>query len=316
MKKLAILDDYEHAASVCADWSVLSAELEVSIFQDHLGDEDAVAARLRDFHIVFLMRERTPMQRSLLERLPKLEMLITSGMRNLSIDMPAARALGIDVTGTPILGYPAAEHTWALLFALAKRIPADDRLIRGGAWGQALNRGFSGKTLGIVGLGRLGARVARVAQALDMQVLAWSQNLTAERCAELGVERCSKNALFERSDFVSVHLVLGERSRGLIGTAEFRRMKPTAYFVNTSRGPIVDEAALIEALEQSRIAGAGLDVYDAEPLPADHRLRQLPNTVLTPHQGYVTVENYEIFYRTAVENIRAWLDGAPINLLN
>ena len=316
VKKLAIIDDYEHAALESADWSTVGDDVEITVFHDHLEDEDAVAERLQPFHLVSIMRERTPFPASLLARLPKLELLVTSGMRNASIDLEAARSNGVVVTGTPILPYPAAEHAWALIIALAKRMPADDRNMRAGRWGDALNVGLYGKTLGVIGLGRLGPRVAGMGQAFGMNVVAWSRNLTRARCEEFAVTLVSREELFATADFVTVHLTLGERSRGLIDASDFARMKPTAYFINTSRGPIVEEAALIEALQSGRIAGAGLDVYDIEPLPADNPLRSLPNTVLTPHTGYVTKENYEVFFTTTVANIRAWLDGEPINVLS
>ena len=315
MKKMAIIDDYEHAALESADWSALRGAVEITVFHDHLADENAVAERLEPFEIVSVMRERTPFPGSLLSRLPKLGLLITSGMRNLSIDLVAARNNGVVVTGTPILPYVAAEHTWALILALAKRVPADDRNMRAAGWGETLCVGLNGKTLGVIGLGRLGPQVARVGQAFGMKVVAWSLNLTQSRCDEFGVTQVSREELFATSDFITVHLTLGERSLGLIGAADFALMKPTAYFINTSRGPIVDEAALIDALESGSIAGAGLDVYDIEPLPGDHPLRGLANTVLTPHQGYVTKENYETFFTATVANIRAWLDGVPVNVL-
>jgi phosphoglycerate dehydrogenase-like enzyme len=315
MKSLAILDDYEHAARALADWSVLDDDVEITTFHDHVADEEALVERLRDFHIVWAMRERTPFPASLLERLPKLEHLLTSGRRNSAIDLEAARRRGVVVTGTPILPYPAAEHAWALILALAKRIPADDRNVRAGAWGTATNVGLNGKTLGILGLGKLGGQVAQIGRAFGMRIVAWSPNLTQARCDELGVELVTKQALFTESDFVTVHLQLSSRSRGLVTAAELRLMKPAAYLINTSRGPIIDEPALIAALRDGIIAGAGLDVFDVEPLPPGHALRVLPNTVVTPHQGYVTVENYRLFFATAVENIRAWLDGRVVNSL-
>jgi phosphoglycerate dehydrogenase-like enzyme len=315
VKKLALIDDYEHAALAMADWSRVDGEVEITTFHDHVADQDALAARLAPFHIVCMMRERTPFPRSLLERLPRLEYLLTSGMRNPSIDLAAAKDRGIVVAGTPILPYPAAEQTWALILTLAKRIPADDRSVRAGAWGTTVNVGLSGKTLGIVGLGKLGAQIARIGQAFGMRVIAWSQNLTQERCEEFGVEYTDRETLFSTADFVTIHLQLGERNRGLVTAREFGLMKRSAYLINTSRGPIVDEAALIAALRDGRIAGAGLDVFDTEPLPPDHALRTMPNTVLTPHQGYVTAENYRLFFTTAVENIHAWLAGNVVNAL-
>ncbi|MBN1238691.1 MAG: D-2-hydroxyacid dehydrogenase family protein [Gammaproteobacteria bacterium] len=315
MKKLAIIDDFEHAALSMADWSALQRDVSITVFHDHIADEDALVERLRPFDAIAIMRERTPFPRSLLESLPNLELLITSGMRNLSIDLDTAERRGVAVCGTPILPYPAAEHTWALLLALAKRITADDETVRDGGWGSSVNVGLNGKTLGIVGLGRLGEQVAAVGKAFGMRIAAWSENLTGERCAEVGAELVSKQELFAGSDFVTVHLQLSERTRGLIGARELALMKPTAYLVNTSRGPIVVEDDLIAALREGRIAGAGLDVFDTEPLPPDHALRRLPNTVLTPHQGYVTAENYRLFFTAAVENVGAWLDGRIINSL-
>jgi phosphoglycerate dehydrogenase-like enzyme len=316
MRKLAIIDDYERAALEMADWSALHQDVSIAVFHDHLSDEAALAERLEDFQIIAIMRERTPFGRSLLERLPNLELLITTGMRNSSIDLAAAKELGVTVTGTPILAYPAAEHAWALILALAKRVPADDKSVREGDWGNAVNIGLQGKTLGVVGLGRLGAQVARIGHAFGMRVVAWSENLTEQRCREIGTERVAKDDLFLSSDVVTIHLQLSERTRGLVRAHELELMKPTAYLVNTSRGPIVDEHDLVAALRRRRIAGAGLDVFDVEPLPAEHPLRRLPNTVLTPHQGYVTAENFRLFFSSAVENIRAWLDGKVVNALN
>lgn len=315
MKKLAILDDYEHAALALADWSPLGDDVDLTAFHEPIGNIDALAEKLGDFELVFLMRERTPFPAALIERLPKLELIVTSGMRNFSIDVEAARARGVVVAGTPILPYPAAEHAWALILALAKRIPSCDSEVRAGGWTSGLNLGLKGKTLGVVGLGKLGSQVARVGQAFGMNVIAWSQNLTPERCAEVGVIHVTREALFATADFVTIHLHVGERNRGLVTAADFELMKPEAFLVNTSRGPIVDEADLVAALRRGQIAGAGLDVFDVEPLPADHPLRTLPNTVVTPHTGYVTLENYREFYASTVENIRAYLIGKPINLL-
>ena len=315
MKRLAIIDDYERAARSSADWRALDGSVEIECFHDHLDDEAAVAERLAEFEIVFIMRERTPFPRSLFERLPRLEHLITSGMRNASIDLLAASDHDVVVSGTPIFPYPAAEHAWALLLALAKRVPIDDHSMRVGQWSSGFNVGLQGKTLGVIGLGKLGSQVATVGSAFGMNVIAWSTNLTSERCAEVGVARVSKEVLLKTADFISIHLVLGERSRGLIGAEELQLMKRSAFLVNTSRSPIVKEAALVAALQSGEIAGAGLDVYDVEPLPAAHPLRSLPNTVLTPHQGYVTQENFRIFYSTAISNIQSWLANEPTNLL-
>ena len=262
------------------------------------------------------MRERTPFPRQLLERLPKLSLLVTTGMRNLAIDTAAARELGIDVCGTPMLGYPAAEHTWALILALVKQVSAEDSIMHEGGWQQGLSTGLRNNTLGIIGLGKLGAQVAAVGLAFGMKVLAWSANLTSEHCAEHGVIRVELKDLLASSDIVTIHQVLSDRTRGLIGADEFAQMKSTAYLVNTARGPIVQESALIAALQNGTIAGAGLDVYDSEPLSPDHPLRSLNNAVLTGHTGYVMRENYVKGYSGAVENVLAWLNRKPIRLLN
>jgi phosphoglycerate dehydrogenase-like enzyme len=248
--------------------------------------------------------------------LPKLRLLVTTGMRNLAIDMEAARASGVPVCGTALLPYAAFEHAWALILALTKRIPSADRLMREGGWQAGVSDGLHGKTLGVLGLGKLGAKVARVAHAFDMRVIAWSQNLTDQQAAEHGVSRVEKDALFRESDILTIHMVLSDRTRALVGKHELALMKPTAMLINTSRGPIVDEAALVEALRAGTIAGAGLDVFDHEPLPADHPLRSIPSTVLTGHTGYVMQENYALGYAQAVEDIAAWLAGDPIRVLN
>ena len=315
MTRLAILDDYQNVALRMADWKTLPAGTEVVVFEDHLSELDAVAARLADFEIVIGMRERTPFPRALLERLPRLRLLITTGMRNASIDVAAATQRGIVVCGTAGLPYPTAELAWGLILALVRYIPIEDRATREGRWQVSVGWGLNGKTLGVIGLGGLGSRVARIGRAFEMTVLGWSQNLTAERAAEVGATLVGRDELLARSDVVSIHLVLSDRTRGLIGARELGLMKPSAYLVNTSRGPIVDEAAMIEALQKGRIAGAGLDVYDEEPLPAKHLLRHLPNTVITPHLGYVTEETYHIFYGHALEDVQAYLRGAPVRVL-
>lgn len=315
--KLAILDDYQNAAREAADWASLGFDIDITTFNRHLGhDEDEVAAALAPFHIIVAMRERTPFPRSLIERLPNLKLLVTAGMRNLAIDVAAARERGIVVSGTGMLPYPAAEHALALIFDLFKKISRENALMHAGGWQGEVAESLNGKTLGILGLGRLGARVARVALALEMRVIAWSQNLTPERCEEVGAALVDKEALFRESDVVSIHLVLSERTRGLVGARELAQMKPTAYLVNTSRGPIVDEAALVEALRTRRIAGAGLDGFDVEPLPVDHPLRSMDNAVLTGHMGFVVRELYTKVYGEAVEDIAAWMRGEPIRVLN
>jgi phosphoglycerate dehydrogenase-like enzyme len=313
--RVALLDDYQGVALGMADWKSLPTGTEVVVFKDHLADEDAVAARLADFDIIMALRERTPFPRSLLERLTKLKLLITAGMRNASIDMKAAAERGVLVCGTAGLPYPTAELAWGLILSLARRIPAEDRATREGRWQTSVGLGLNGKTLGVLGLGTLGSRVARVGRAFEMDVLAWSQNLTAERAALVGASLTTKDELLARADFVSIHLVLGERTRGLIGARELGLMKRSAYLVNTSRGPIVDEAALVRALQDGTIAGAGLDVFDEEPLPLEHPFRRLPNTAITPHLGYVTEETYRVFYGHALEDIKAYLGGTPLRVL-
>ncbi len=313
--RCAILDDYQNVALDLADWSAIAADIEIQVFSEHLGDEAAVATALADFEVVAIMRERTPFPRSLFDKLPKLKLLVTTGIRNLSIDVTAAAEHGVVVSGTEILKYPTAELTWGLVLAATRRIPQKCHCVSEGQWQTTLGTGLDGKTLGVIGLGTQGARVAGYGKAFAMEVLAWSQNLTVERCAEIGVTLVSKEELLARADVVTIHMVLGERSRGLIGAEELALMKPGATLVNTSRGPIVDEAALIKALKDGTIAGAGLDVFDQEPLPEDHPLRRLPNAVVTPHIGYVTAETYRIFYQQTVEDIRAWLDGAPVRVV-
>ena len=315
MTRVAILDDYQGVARGMADWASLPAGTEVVFFADHLKDNAAIAARLADFDAVVAMRERTAFPRALLERLPKLKLLITTGMRNASIDVAAATERGITVCGTSGLPYPTAELTWGLILALFRRIPQEDRSTREGTWQVSCGLGLNGKTLGVIGLGGLGSRVARVGTAFEMKVVAWSQNLTAERAAEFGATLVSKDELLATSDVATIHLVLGDRTRGLIGARELSRMKRTAYLVNTSRGPIVDEAALVAALNAGTIAGAGLDVYDDEPLPMDHPLRNHPKTVITPHLGYVTEETYRIFYGHALEDVKGWLAKQPVRVI-
>ena len=314
--RIAILDDYQNAALGAADWNSLGDEAEIKVFNEYIDGEAAVADALQGFDVVVGMRERTPFPKSLIDNLPDLKLLITTGMRNLSFNMDAARHKDIVVCGTNMLGYPASEHALALIFALFKKIPAEHRAMQDGGWQGVVAEGMKGKTLGILGLGKLGSRVAKVALALEMDVIAWSENLTPERCAEVGVNYVTKDALFAQSDVISIHLVLSDRTRGLIGTPELTLMKSTAYLVNTSRGPIVDEAALIEALANDTIAGAGIDVYDVEPVARDHPLRSVKNTVLTGHTGYVVKELYGLAYGEALEDIQAWIKGQPIRVLN
>ena len=316
MLKVAVLDDYQGVALEMADWASLGSEVTVRVFRDHLREENAIVERLGEFEVVAAMRERTPFPRSILDHLPQLRLLVTTGMRNASIDLEAATNLGIVVCGTGGVGYPTAELTWGLILSLVRHIAREDSTTRQGHWQTTMGIGLQGKVLGVIGLGYLGSQVATIGNAFGMSVIAWSQNLTAERAQERGATLVSKEELLSRSDVISVHLVLSPRTRGLIGAQELRMMKPTAYLVNTSRGPIVEETALIEALQGGAIAGAALDVFDEEPLPSDHPFLRLENTVLTPHVGYVTLETYQVFYRDVVEDIRAFLTGEPISVLN
>jgi phosphoglycerate dehydrogenase-like enzyme len=316
MMRVAILDDYQSVALALADWQSLHPQAQMQAFADHLDDPGALARRLHAFDCVVLMRERTPFPRELFDKLPNLRLLITPGLRNASIDVAAATERKVQVCGTDMLPYPTAELTWGLILALFRHIPAEDRAVREGRWQTTLGLGVRGKTLGVIGLGRLGTQVARIGKAFGMEVVAWSQNLTAERAAEAGAALAGKDDLFARADVVSIHVVLSPRSRGLVGAAELRRMKPTAFLVNTSRAPVVDEAALIAALGERRIAGAGLDVFEPEPLTKDHPLLKLDNVVITPHLGYVTEENYRLAYGQALEAIRAFLDGKVLRPIN
>lgn len=313
--RVAILDDYQGVALGLADWKSLGPEFTVEPFRERLSGEDALAERLRDFEVIVAMRERTHLPRSLLQRLPKLKLLVTTGMRNVAIDSKAAAEFGIVVSGTGMLTPPTAELTWGLIIALARHIPQEARQMRDGGWQTTIGAGLNGKVLGILGLGKLGSEVARVGRAFQMEVIAWSQNLAAEHATSLGATRVEKDELFQRADFLTVHLILSKRTRGLVTARELAMMKPTAYLINTSRGPIVEERALVDALANRRLAGAALDVYDEEPLPDDHPLRKLDNVVLTPHLGYVTVENYRRCYSDAVEDIRAFLAGHPIRII-
>ena len=317
MPRVAILDDYQGVAQKMADWTILPADCQVRAFRDHLTEIDALAQRLRDFEIITCMRERTPFGRELLQRLPNLRLLVTTGMRNAAIDTKAATDLGILVCGTaggP--DAPPAELTWGLILALARHIPREDVDTRAGHWGTTVGMSLEHKVLGILGLGRLGGKVAKIGVAFEMSVIAWSQNLTAERAAQHGATLVSKDGLFARSDILSIHVQLSARTRGLVGARELGLMKPTAYLINTARGPIVDEAALVQALQARTIAGAGLDVFDQEPLPPGHPLTLLDNTLLVPHIGYVTEDQYRVRYRDTVENVAAYLKGEPLRVLN
>ncbi|MEV5483745.1 MULTISPECIES: D-2-hydroxyacid dehydrogenase family protein [Streptomyces] len=315
--RCAVLDDYQDIARSMADWSVLAGEVDVRTLRRPFGSEDEVVAAIGDCEIVVAMRERTPFPASLLARLPRLRLLVTSGMRNAAIDLEAAARHGVTVCGTASNTEPPVELTWALILGLARHLVTESTAMRAdGPWQSTLGADLHGRTLGLLGLGKIGTRVARIGQAFGMKVTAWSRNLTAERAAEAGVRlAATKEELLETSDFVSVHLVLSDRTRGLLGADELRRMRPTAHLVNTSRAAIVDQPALLRALRENWIAGAGLDVFDQEPLPAGHPLRTLPNVLALPHLGYVTRRNYEGYFQQAVEDITAFLAGSPIREL-
>lgn len=309
LPKIAVLDDYQGVALQLADWSAVTARAQVTVFNDHLADADAVVERLRPFDVVCVMRERTPLRRAVLERLPNLKLIASTAKRNASIDAEAAAARGITVVHTSYSSTPTIELTWALILASARHIVSENASLRAGGWQRSVGDDLADKTLGIIGLGSIGSEVAKIGLVFGMQVIAWSQNLTREAAAAAGARLVSKEELLREADVISVHLVLSGRTKGLIGAPEFALMKPSARFVNTSRGPIVAEAALIDALAQGRIAGAALDVYDMEPLPADHPYRRVDHLLATPHIGYVSRGLYERFYRDTVTNIIAWLDG-------
>ena len=313
--QIAVLDDYQAIAREFAPWEEL-AGAELTYFHDHMLVDGVVRDLLAGFEVIVAMRERTPFTAERLASLPDLKLLVTTGMANAAIDLDAARELGITVCGTGSLPSPTAELTWGLIIALQRNLLEEDLRIREGGWQRTIGPELAGHTLGIVGLGRLGQRVARIAQAFEMEVIAWSENLTAETAASAGVEAVGFEDLLERSDVLTIHTRLSDRTRGLISKRELGLMKPTAILVNTSRGPIVDEDALLAALRNGTIAGAALDVYAKEPLPPDHELREAPRTLLSPHLGYVTTGTYEIFYREAVEDIAAWMRGEPIRVLN
>jgi phosphoglycerate dehydrogenase-like enzyme len=314
--RCAILDDYQNVALSMADWSKVASDIDITVFNKHLGAADNVVAALQGFGIVCAMRERTAFPRGVIERLPDLELLITTGMRNASIDLEAANVHGVTVCGTPAFGSGTAAIAAGLMLDLARRISYENARLKAGApWQTTVGLDLEGTTLALLGLGKLGTRMAEIGNAFKMSVIAWSQNLTAERCKEAGAELVSRDELFRRADFLSIHLQLSERTRGLIGRSELALMKTTAFLINTSRGPIVAEPALLAALREKRIAGAGLDVFDIEPLPLDHPFRSLDNVVLTPHLGYVTEQNYRAFFAGIVDDIRAFLDGKPIRVL-
>jgi len=309
MIKIAILDDYQSVALKLADWSQLEKRARIDVFHDHLADPAAVVMRLLPYDVVCVMRERTPLRREILERLPNLKLIASTAPRNASIDLAAAAARGIKVVHTGYFSSPTVELTWGLILAGARHLVAEAGALRVGEWQRTVGEDLAGKTLGILGLGSIGAKIATIALAFGMKTIAWSQNLTAEKAQALGAKWVSKEELLSQSDVITIHLVLSDRTRGLIGASEFALMKKSARLINTSRGPIIEEAALIQALEQGRIAGAAIDVYDIEPLPADHPFRKIPTLLATPHIGYVTRGLYERFYRDTVSNISAWLDA-------
>jgi len=313
--RCAILDDYQNVALKLGDWGKLK-DVEAKSFNEHLGSADNVVKTLKGFQIVSLMRERTPFPRAVIEALPDLKLLITTGARNASIDMAACAERGITVCGTTSYGNPTTGIAFGLILELTRRIGWEHARLKAGApWQVTLGMDIEGKTLGILGLGKLGSRAAGVGKAFGMNVIAWSQNLTLEKCKEAGVEYVSKENLFRNADIVTIHLILSQRTRGLVGSGELGLMKKTAYLINTSRGPIVDEEALIAALNSNNIAGVGLDVFDVEPLPLDHPFRRMDNVVITPHLGYVSQQNYAGYFRDIVEDIQGWLDGKPVRVI-
>jgi phosphoglycerate dehydrogenase-like enzyme len=309
--KIAILDDYQDVALRLADWSDVSRHAEIVVFNDHVAEPSAVIERLRPFDVVCVMRERTPLPREILQQLPNLKLIASTGPRNASIDSQAATDLGIAVTATGYDSTPTIEFTWSLILANMRGVDRETASLKAGGWQKGLGSNLRGKTLAVVGLGNVGKEVARIGLAFGMKVIAWSQNLTEETAASAaGATLVDKSTLFREADVVTVHLVLSGRTRGLIGRSEFALMKPTARLVNTSRGPIVDEAALIEALQARQIAGAAVDVFDVEPLPPDHPFRKLENVLATPHIGYVTEDLYRTFYGDAAGNIAKWLEAS------
>jgi phosphoglycerate dehydrogenase-like enzyme len=306
--KIAVLDDYQNVALECANWSVLRDRADIAVFQDHLADPDALIERLQPFDVVCVMRERSPLPRNVIERLPDLKLIASTGPGNASIDVAAAGDRGISVVHTGYRSDPTIEFTWALILASARHIVTEANAVRSGSWQQTVGTGLGGKTLGVLGLGRVGSQVARIGSAFGMNLIAWSQNMTPESAGAAGAILVSRNALFEQADVLTIHVVLSSRTRGLVGAAELQRMKPTARLINASRGPIVDEQALISALQNKQIAGAAIDVFDVEPLPPDHPFRALDNILATPHIAYVAEGLYKTFYEDTVSNIQTWLD--------
>ncbi len=314
--RLAIINDYRNQAMGAADWSRLSDEIQIDVFNDILSDPKQAAARLQPYEIIVAAREETEFDKLLVDKLTKLKLLIVHGMQNAALDLEALAENGVTVCGTRYgFSNSTVELSWALILGLAKRISQEDAAIRNGSWGDGLSFGLTGKTLGVLGLGKLGTGVARVGLALDMNVIAWSTNLQKDRCASLGVRKVEKTELFRESDILSIHLVLSERTRGLVSAREIGLMKSSAYLINTSRGPIVDELALIQALESKKIAGAGLDVFNQEPLPKEHAFRGLENVLATSHIGGRTRENFIARYSDCFDNVLSWLNGSPLRVI-
>ena len=316
MLNIAVLDDYQNVAFGCANWGDVAGKASVIMFNDHIHDWDSLVERLKDFEIICAMRERTPFPNEILHRLPNLQLLITTGMRNASIDVKAANDQGVTVCGTDGLPHPTAELAWGLILDLARNISRENEAVKNGEWQTTMGVGLKWKTLGLIGLGNLGGQVANYGNAFGMNVIAWSQNLTKEKAKEKNAKYASLETLMAESDFISIHTVLSLRTKGLIDSSKLELMKKTSFLINTSRGPIVDESALVNALEKNLIAGAGLDVFDLEPLPLEHPLITLGNTIITPHVGYVTKETYKIFYEQTVECITAFIQGNPIRVIN
>jgi len=314
--RIAVLDDYQGVALELADWSPLKHRADITVFRDHVAESAGVIARLKPFDIVCVMRERTPLPRAIIDQLPNLKLIVTTAGRNASIDMEAAKERGITVCGTPSTSHGTAELTWALILALVRNLPAESASVRSGGWQVTVGGDLEGRTIGILGFGKIGTRIAKIASAFGMHSLAWSPNLTSEAAERDGARLASKEQLFRDADIVTLHLVLSSRTKGIVGATELNWMKPTAYLLNTSRGPLVDESALIEALRSRTIAGAALDVYDVEPLPKSHPFRSLENVLATPHVGFVSEAGYRVFYSGVVEDIAAWLGGSPIRVMN
>jgi len=305
--KIAVLDDYQNIALTMADWLAIPGNPEIKVFNDHIVELEPLVERLFPFDVLCIMRERTPMTAALLDRLPNVKLIASTGSRNAAIDLEAAKKHGVEVAHTGYQSAPTIEFTWALILALARNIAPENTSLRSGGWQTTVGADLYGKTLGVLGLGNIGAHVAEIGKAFGMNVIAWSQNLTQEKAASLGVRFVPKDELLSEADFLTIHLVLSDRSRGIIGKAELGMMKPTAFLINTARGPIVNEAALVETLTARKIAGAAIDVFDREPLPPEHPFRILPNVLATPHLGYGSQCLYEIFYRDSVANIKAWI---------